>query len=94
MVMLPRLMSPEKAGSARGILNMASNVGGLVAPLAIGYIQDTTGNMQLSWYLIFGFCVVGLLISLTLPSYLNNPVKKVEERVENVKKDVVVDSVK
>lgn len=73
MVILPRLMSPEKAGSARGILNMASNVGGLIAPLAIGYIQDTTGNMQLSWYIIFGFCIIGLLISLTLPKHLNEP---------------------
>lgn len=71
MVMLPRLMSSEKAGSARGILNMSSNIGGLVAPLAIGYIQDTTGNMQLSWYLIFGFCVIGFIISLTLPKHLN-----------------------
>ncbi|BCZ44930.1 MFS transporter [Clostridium gelidum] len=76
MVMLPRLMSPEKAGSARGILNMASNAGGLIAPLAIGYIQDSTGNMQLSWYLIFGFCVIGLLISLTLPKQLNEPATK------------------
>lgn len=71
MVMLPRLMSPEKAGSARGILNMASNLGGLIAPLGIGYIQDTTGNMQLSWYIIFGFCIIGLVISLTLPNHLN-----------------------
>lgn len=76
MVMLPRLMSPERAGSARGILNMASNLGGLIAPLAIGYIQDTTGNMQLSWYIIFGFCVIGLLISLTLPKHLNEPQAK------------------
>jgi sugar phosphate permease len=92
--MLPRLMPPEKAGSARGIINMFSNVGGLIAPLGIGYIQDVTGNMQLSWYLIFGFCIIGFIISLTLPSYLNDPVKKAEERVGNVNKEVSANLVK
>lgn len=90
--MLPRLLTPEKAGSARGILNMFSNLGGLVAPLAIGYIQDVTGNMLLSWYLIFGFCVFGFLLSLTLPKYLNEPVKKAEEAVGNAKVETIVDS--
>ncbi|MBW9171561.1 MFS transporter [Clostridium estertheticum] len=81
--MLPRLLSPEKAGSARGIINMSSNIGGLIAPLGIGYIKDVTGSMQLSWYIIFGLCIVGFLISLTLPSYLNEPVKKAEKTVVN-----------
>jgi MFS-type transporter involved in bile tolerance (Atg22 family) len=67
---------------------MFSNVGGLIAPLGIGYIQDVTGNMQLSWYLIFGFCIIGFIISLTLPSHLNDPVKKAEETVEDNKEDL------
>lgn len=85
--MLPRLLPPEKAGSARGILNMFANLGGLVAPLGIGYIQDVTGNMQLSWYLIFGFCILGFFVSLTLPKHLNGPVKK-EETDKNAKEEV------
>lgn len=82
---LPRLLPPEKAGSARGVLNIFSNLGGLVAPLAIGYLQDTTGNMLISWYAIFGLCIVGFLISLTLPKHLNGPVKNAEETVGNTK---------
>lgn len=74
--MLPRLMSPERAGSARGVLNMASTIGGLLSPLLIGYLQDVTGNMILSWVIIFGTCCLGFLVSLTLPKHLNNPVKK------------------
>ena len=77
--MLPRLMSREKAGSARGVVNMCSTIGGLLSPLLIGFIQDLTGNMILSWIIIFGACCLGFLVSLTLPKHLNSPAKREEE---------------
>lgn len=73
---LAMVLSPEKAGAARGIVNICGNIGGLIAPLMIGYIQDTTGSMMLSWYIIFGFCCLGFLVSLTLPKFLNDPKQK------------------
>lgn len=77
--MLPRLMSPEKAGSARGVLNTCSSIGGLLSPLLIGYLQDITGNMIISWVIIFGTCVLEFFVSLTLPKHLNSSNKKEEE---------------
>ena len=89
--MLPRLMSPERAGSARGILNTCSSIGGLLSPLLIGYLQDLTGNMIISWMIIFGTCVLGFLVSLTLPKHLNMPIKK-EETEENDKLKPAIDT--
>ncbi len=70
---LALVLSPEKAGASRGIVNICGNIGGLIAPLMIGYIQDVTGSMMLSWYIIFGFCCLGFLVSLMLPKSLNSP---------------------
>lgn len=76
--MLPRLLPPEKAGSARGILNASSNVGGMIAPLMIGILMDLTGNMVMSWSFVFVACILGFIVSLTLPKHLNGPSKALD----------------
>lgn len=74
--MVGQLLTPEEAGTARGFINSWSNVGGMVAPLMIGYITDITGNQILTWSVVFGFSVLSFLISLTLPKHLNGKMKR------------------
>lgn len=81
---LPMLLVPEKAGTARGVISMCISIGGLVSPLLIGCIMDITGSMLISWCIIFGLCILGFLISLTLPGYLNEPLKRNDAVSKNV----------
>lgn len=88
--MVGTLLPPEKAGAARGIINMSSNIGGLISPLMIGFITDVTGNMMISWVTVFGFSVLTFLVSLTLPKHLNGKMKrKSDEESLEVKEELV-----
>ncbi|WP_420542864.1 MFS transporter [Sphingomonas naphthae] len=51
----------EAAGVASGVFNMLGNVGGIVTPIAIGYIVAATGSFD--WALIFvgAHCVLTIL---------------------------------
>lgn len=80
--MVPRLLIPEKAGAARGVINTCANASGLISPLFIGLMQDLTGSMLMAWIGIFGVTILGFLVSLTLPKFLNEPIKVSESAGE------------
>lgn len=89
------LLPPEKAGTARGVINMCSNIGGMISPLLIGFLTDLTGNATLTWSVIFGFSVLTFLVSLTLPKHLNGKMKrKSEEKAIEVEEELVLNSEK
>jgi MFS family permease len=53
-------------GSITGIMMFICNVGGAISPLIAGYIFDVSGSYQISFFIITGICLTGLIGSVWL----------------------------
>ena len=68
-------LPPSVAGSAMGLINALGNLGGYVGPLAVGYLNQRTGNFLFA----FGVLSAGFLTASAL-SLLLHPVHITDER--------------
>lgn len=56
---------PKNAGAIYGAMIVAWSVGGVVGPLAIAGIVDSTGGFSTPFYLIAGLAVASVLLPVT-----------------------------
>lgn len=56
----------RNAGAAGGLFFSAAEVGGVLGPLAIGFVSDLSGGFQFSLHMLSGVMVVLILITLRL----------------------------
>lgn len=54
-------------GSIQGSFMFANTIGGVVGPLLVGYLYDTTASYQLGFWVMTAFCAVAVPIILLLP---------------------------
>ncbi len=52
------------AGAATGIalINTLGHIGGIVSPVMVGYIKDTTGSATTALYTIAAVCLLAVII--------------------------------
>lgn len=61
------LAPPEVLGTAFGLCNAVAFLGALAAPMATGWIRDTTGSFAGGCYAAAGLALVGALLALSIP---------------------------
>ena len=61
-----KLLSPEAAGSARGLINALGNLGGFCGPYAVGVLIQSSGQGT-GVYALCGSLILATLIACTLP---------------------------
>jgi MFS family permease len=67
----PRLLVGAGAAGGIALINTLGQVGGIVSPVMIGWIRDTTGSTTPALYAIAGFCVLAAgLVGFCLPNGL------------------------
>jgi sugar phosphate permease len=54
------------AGTISGTMNMVGNVGSMLSPLLMGYLIQSFGNWNLTFYIAAGLNVVGMLLWLKI----------------------------
>jgi nitrate/nitrite transporter NarK len=73
---IPPIIFPAKvAGGARGIINALGNLGGFVGPFVVGWLRTSFGNFESGIYFLVGMLVIAFLLTISLPSKLDAPVK-------------------
>lgn len=75
----PKVVTGAAAASGIAIINCIGQLGGIVSPIMVGKIVDTTGSITAALYLITGICGLCALVTLFLfPSAL----RRVEQAAE------------
>lgn len=54
-------VAKERAGSAQGITSGCLSLGGIIAPIATGYIIDLTGSYQGAFFLLAAFSIIAVV---------------------------------
>jgi nitrate/nitrite transporter NarK len=60
-------MPNEAVATATGFIMSMGSTGGVIGPLAGGYLLDVTGDMTLMLYVLIGVSVASALIALRIP---------------------------
>lgn len=71
-------LSPSVVGSAMGLVNALGNLGGYFGPLAVGYLNQRTGNFMYA----FGLLSLGLLAGSGLTLLLRLPPHRQDSKLE------------
>jgi MFS family permease len=67
MASVPEIVErPELAGIGMGVVVMLQNLGLLLGPVMFGRLVQTTGNWAMAGYALTPFCLLGVLIGLTV----------------------------
>jgi MFS family permease len=67
----PRLLAGAGAAGGIALINTLGQVGGIVSPIMVGWIRDTTGSTTPALYAIAGVCVLAaILVRFCLPGTL------------------------
>jgi CP family cyanate transporter-like MFS transporter len=61
------IMPKEAVGTATGLVMSMGAVGGVIGPLAGGYLLDVTGDMTMMLYVLIGVSIASALIALRIP---------------------------
>ena len=59
-------IAPDHAGKASGLMNLGFGIAGIVSPVTVGAIIDTSGNWTLPFVLSMLLLVVGAALALRL----------------------------
>jgi nitrate/nitrite transporter NarK len=59
-------LPPSVAGAAMGLINALGNLGGYFGPLAVGYLNQRTGNFLLAFGALSGGFLTASALSLLL----------------------------
>jgi MFS family permease len=63
---IPRLYSPEAAGSISGIQNTFASIGALILPLLLGYVKDMTDSYNSGWKILSILMFSGAILLSTI----------------------------
>ncbi len=60
------------AAAAIALVNSIGNLGGVISPVLIGWLKDTTSSLDAGMYAMAAFAVLSAVIALTIPARLAN----------------------
>jgi sugar phosphate permease len=63
---VPMDIAPKYASTASGLMNVGSAGASAISPIVAGYVLDLTGNWELPFLTLMGFCAVGTLLAFTM----------------------------
>jgi ACS family hexuronate transporter-like MFS transporter len=74
------IVPKQKLGAVSGFVQSISAIGGILSPIATGYIVELTGSFNTAFYLGSSFCLLGaLLVAIFVRPIKKTPVQNLEK---------------